>query len=96
MIKVTRNEKQLIVQSDFNGYLPSQAKKFGRMLHFIYHYCGLQFAENVIIGDKFITYYNKDFAKVEWKEIDFYNQKVIIPIFDFLHESKDYFHQNKN
>lgn len=67
----------------------------GRMLHFIYHYCGLQFAENVIIGDKFITYYNKDFAKVEWKEIDFYNQKVIIPIFDFLHESKDYFHQNQ-
>ena len=29
MIKVTRNEKQLIVQSDFNGYLPSQAKKCG-------------------------------------------------------------------
>ena len=63
----------------------------GRMLHFIYHYCGLQYAENVVVGDKFITYYNKDFAKIEWKEIDFHNQKVIIPVFEFLINEKEYF-----
>ncbi len=41
----------------------------GRVIHFIYHYCGLSISEHICIGQHTVTLYGKPFATFEDKTI---------------------------
>lgn len=52
------------------------AKSAGRVIQFIYRYCGLHLAERVQVGDSQVTYNGRLFAKFTWKD----NR----PVFEFV------------
>lgn len=72
--------------SPYSKYSP---RSFGRILHFIYHYSCLRYAEQVCLeeGGRKITYYGKPFASlIEWKDIEIEGISVSCPIFRFRDE----------
>lgn len=59
----------------YSSYGPNST---GRVLHFIYHYSSLHYAENVTVGSGEVYYFGNPFAKYEWKDG--------IPEFTFVNE----------
>lgn len=68
------------------------AGSLGRVLHFIYEYCGFKYAEIVTIGEREIHYYGEKFAEIiEWKDVEIHEQKINVPIFKFILDDRNYF-----
>ncbi len=57
-------------------------------MHFLYHYCGLNIAETVQVGDEFVTLYGESFATFDWIEDD-------IPVFTFTCRNRDIYEKNQ-
>ena len=49
--------------SPYSNY---RGKSIGRILHYLYKYCGLNVAETALIGDGKVTYHGELFATYEW------------------------------
>lgn len=60
-------------------YRSYRGQSIGRVLHFLYHYCGFNVAETATIGAKSVTYFGRKIATYE-----FPNEVDDIPIFTFL------------
>lgn len=59
-------------------------QSIGRILHFLYHYCGLHVAETVTVGADGVFLYGKKIAVVEW-----HGKNKNMPHFNFIPESFD-------
>jgi len=57
-------------------YAGCQGQSIGRVLHFLYHYCGLLVAEYAEIGDREVKY--------NGKKIAFFYFRGDVPIFEFV------------
>jgi hypothetical protein len=56
--------------SPYSQYVKS-GNGIGRVMHYIYHICGLRYAESCIFGSDGIVYYPDEktlFAKVDWSK----------------------------
>lgn len=60
-----------------------KGKSVGRIIQFIYRYCGCHIAERIQIGNKEITYFGEPFATFEWDEKE-------IPHFTFSEKFKHF------
>lgn len=68
-----------------------EGRAIGKIINFLYHYCGLNIAENCTIGNHEIEYHGKVIATVSWEEFEYDGKKIDIPVFDF--EDKFYMEQ---
>jgi hypothetical protein len=71
-------------------------KSFGKVIHFIYCYCGFNIAESCQIGEHTVMYGNKIIAKdIKWEEHTYKEITVWVPVFIFIDEnhkkSQEYF-----
>lgn len=76
-------------------YSQYSAKSIGRILHFLYVYCGLHVAESVTVGEQEIIYNNQKIADVQWKTLRVYGFDVEIPVFIFYGENKNRYKQQQ-
>lgn len=66
-------------------------KSIGRIIHFIYTYCGLHIAESVTVGEKEVSLNSQKIAEViTWEDFELDGVKVNIPKLKFYDE-----HYNK-
>lgn len=56
-----------------------RGRSVGRVLHFLYHYCGFDVAEMATIGTEEVVYHGKQIATFKW-----INERDDIPVFTFL------------
>lgn len=78
-------------------YSKYEGKSIGKMMHFLYHYCGVNVASQAMFdrGDR-ITLYGRDFASAVWNEEVitiggiYPSIKIDIPTFTFTEEFKTY------
>ena len=60
-----------------------EGRAIGKIINFLYHYCGLNIAENCTIGNHEIKYRGNLVATVSWEEFEYDGKKIDIPIFNF-------------
>ena len=70
------------------------AGSFGRIIHFLYEYCGLNVAEQSTIG-KEVYYGGIKIADVEQKMIEIEDYKTEIPIFKFYGPNAEYYEKKQ-
>ncbi len=70
------------------SFYNKKGRSIGRVLHFLYHYCGLNIAETVQVGDGFVRLYGESFATFDWIEDD-------IPVFTFTCRNRDIYEKNQ-
>lgn len=82
----------------FSGWWAQyQGQSIGKMIHFIYCYCGLSYAEDTTYGENSVTYRGKPFAKVSWEvqRVRLRTREIVdvdVPVFEFLDaENKKFF-----
>lgn len=50
------------------SWWPYHGRCTGRILHFLYHYCGFDVAEHATVGDGKVIYWGKDIATFAWSD----------------------------
>jgi len=70
--------KKAFEMSHYSNY---HGKCIGRILHFLYHYCGSNVASNVTIGETEIKLDNEPFAMYKWHDSI---GLADVPVFEFL------------
>lgn len=63
-----------------------RGKSIGRILHFVYHYCGFNVMEDCTVGEDSVHYFGKKIATFKWLQA--YDD---IPVFEFIDGSAERF-----